>query len=151
MKRSPLKRGSPLTRSTRVRASNPARRAKTFARNFGERGEAVRAMSCLVHWRRCQLEADGSPRLTSNDAIRFMQSSSMCPASETRQAAHVRARGMGGAKGDRRDLVPLCAKHHAEAGEHRTSARAAFEARYRLDLIAEAERIAVELDERGLA
>ena len=144
MKRSPLKRGSPLTRSTRVRASNPARRAKTFARNFGERGEAVRAMGCLVR----------SRVMESGNFASWTYSPSWCPSGgddRDVQAAHVRARGMGGAKGDRRDLVPLCAKHHAEAGEHRTSARAAFEARYRLDLVAEAERIAVELDERGLA
>lgn len=130
MKRSPLKRGSPLTRSTRVRASNPARRAKTFARNFGERGEAVRAMGCLV----------AGVRGRSVSACRGDV-----------QAAHTVPRGMGGANGDRRRLVPLCFGHHTEAGEHRTSDRAAFEARCRLDLDAEASRIAVELDERGLA
>jgi len=66
-------------------------------------------------------------------------------------AAHVRARGMGGAKGDRRDLVPLCRRHHRASGEARTSQRAKFEKGYGIDLAAEAARIALELDDRGLA
>lgn len=73
----------------------------------------------------------------------------VCGTDEYVQAAHARARGMGGVKGDRRDLVPLCPKHHMESGEFRTSQRAAFEVRHGVDLVAEAARIAVELDERG--
>ncbi len=58
---------------------------------------------------------------------------------------------MGGAKGDRRELVPMCAVHHLEAGEARTSERAAFEERYGLyDLRVIAWRIAEQLDEEGL-
>jgi hypothetical protein len=119
---------------TRIKPTNPKRRREAYARNFGERGEAVRSMPCLVplegvEWPECRGPV---------------------------QAAHVLARGMGGAKGDRRQLVPLCAGHHVEAGEgswkdEQPSKRAAFQARYGLDLKAEAERIALELDERGLA
>jgi hypothetical protein len=105
-------------RRTALRRANPERRAKVFARTFGDRGAAVRAMSCLV--RGCHLPA---------------------------QAAHAIARGMGGAKGTLRHLVPLCSGHHLEAGEYRTSARARFEERHGLDLLAEAERIAVLLDD----
>lgn len=133
-RRTPLKAGKPLSRGgggldrsgsslrrTRVRARNPERKAETYARNFGERGDAVRAMRCLVA------------------GCRYFP-----------QACHARARQMGGHGGDRRSLVPLCDTHHRESSEFRTSARAAFERRTGLDLVAEAERIALELDERGL-
>ena len=111
MKRTPLKR------KTRLRARNPERRAAAFARNFGDRGAAVRAMRCLVPG--CRHDP---------------------------QAAHAIARGMGGVKGSLRHLVPLCSAHHRDAGENRTSQRARFEAAHGLDLIAEAERIALLLD-----
>jgi hypothetical protein len=73
-------------------------------------------------------------------------------------AAHVIARGMGGAKGGRRHLVGLCWHHHNEAGErpgmaHQddpTTARAIFEKRHGVDLQAEAARVAAELDTRGI-
>lgn len=58
------------------------------------------------------------------------------------EACHVTARGMGGAKGGRFDLVPLCRTHHQEAGEAETSQRAAFEREHGLDLRAEADHIA---------
>lgn len=108
-------------RRTRIRARNPKRKAATFARNYGERGALVRAMPCVVAGCRHQSEA-----------------------------AHVKARGMGGAKGDKRGLWPGCQMHHTEAGEFRTTARARFEARYKLDLIAIAERIALQLDAEGI-
>lgn len=116
-----MKRLVALHRRTPMKRINAERRAKLFARNFGKRSSAVRAMPCLVAG--CRKES---------------------------QAAHVRARGMGGARGDRRDLVPLCAHHHREAGERRTTARLAFQAFYLLDLEAEAARIAAELDAKGL-
>ena len=115
-----LTRSTPLRRSTPL-GRNRKRAAKLYARNFGERADAIRAMQCLVH---------GCPRPS--------------------QAAHTRARGMGGAKGDRRELVPLCAEHHREAGERRTSARADFERVHGLDLEAEALRLAECLDAEGL-
>jgi hypothetical protein len=122
---------------TRIKPTNTKRRRKAFARNYGERGDAVRLMTCLcadMDWPHPDVDACSGPV----------------------QAAHAIARGMGGAKGDRRQLVPLCALHHEEAGEgsrkaEQPSKRAAFEARYGLDVQAEAERIAVELDARGLA
>ena len=60
------------------------------------------------------------------------------------EAAHAKSRGAGG---DRRHLIPLCAAHHAE--QHRRGVRT-FEHLYDLDLRAEADRIARELDARGL-
>ena len=111
MKRSPIRR------------RNPERRKKSYARNFGERADAVRAMPCLHHGSAC-----AGPIV----------------------AAHTIARGMGGAKGSRRNLVPLCQASHVEAGENRTSARCDFEERTGLDLQAEAARIAAYLDEQGL-
>mgnify|MGYP007024627118 CR=1 FL=1 len=46
MKRTALQRRTPL------RKRNPERRAKLHARNFGERGDAIRAMPCLA----CEVE-----------------------------------------------------------------------------------------------
>jgi hypothetical protein len=123
-----LKRNRPIGR-------NAKRSRETYTRNFGERGEAVRAMRCLT------LRELGPALVECRGPV---------------QAAHVLARGMGGAKGDRRQLVPLCARHHEEAGEgswkpQQPSKRAAFEKRHGLDLKAEAERIAIELDGRGVS
>lgn len=60
------------------------------------------------------------------------------------EAAHARSRGAGG---DRRHLVPLCSAHHRE--QHTVGVRT-FQKSYDLDLLAEAARIAAELDARGL-
>lgn len=116
-----LKRCAPPTRLTELNPRNPERREKTFARNFGTRGHAVREMPCLV--RGCY---------------------------QNSHAAHVKgARGMGGANGDRMGLAPLCYGHHMEAGERGTTQRELFEAKYCIDLAVEADRIALELDEKG--
>lgn len=140
----PLAQGQAITRSTRLAPVNRERKAKVFARNFGERAKAVRAMVCLVIARNATVALG-----TVNRYEAWEHSASRC-SSWLVQAAHVRARGMGGAKGDRRDLVPLCDRHHRESGEFRTSQRTDFERRYGLDLQAEAARIAAELDEKGL-
>ena len=110
-----------ITRRARLRPINAARRAKAYARNFGPRADAIRSMPCLV---------PGCPHPS--------------------QAAHSRARGMGGCGGDRRELVPLCAVHHAEAGEARTSQRAAFELEHGLSLTTLAAELAERFDEDGL-
>jgi len=126
-------------------ARNPERRAAQHERNFGaphpERGDTradrVRAMPCLAAGRaghRCRGVV---------------------------QACHVDARGMGGRGGDCRVLVPLCGGAHDEAGElpslwyrsdpgaYATTRRGQWEARHGVDLLAEAERIAAELDAEG--
>lgn len=133
MKRTTLKRRTPLTsagklaraagpkRKKAVRRTNAKRRRAAYQRNFGSRADVVRSMPCLV-------------RGCSGQAV----------------AAHAIARGMGGRKGDRRHLVPLCQTHHVEAGEARTSQRADFERKHGVDLVAEAEWLAVELDRMGL-
>lgn len=106
MKRSPLRR------------SNPRRRRKAHARDFGKRAPVIRSMQCLA-------AADGrcSGRI---------------------EAAHARSRGAGG---DRRSLIPLCTGHHREQHDHGVKT---FEARHDLDLLAEADRLAADLDARGL-
>lgn len=109
--RKPLKR----------RGANRARRAKLYERNFGERGDAVREMPCLL--------------LSTEECEREIE------------AAHVSARGMGGVKGDRRQLVPLCGRHHRISGR---MAPSDFIARYHINLRHEADRIAAELDARGI-
>lgn len=110
-------RSSPLRRHAPMRRRNDARRRKRFARDFGERAAIVRAMPCLVGGIAC-----------SGDV----------------QAAHVRSRGAGGT---RRDLIPLCARHHCE--QHDAGLRT-FAARYQVDLAAAAASIAADLDSRGV-
>jgi len=108
---------SAMRRTGRIKPVNRKRRAKKYARNFGDEAEAVRAMRCVADlaWTYCHGPV---------------------------QAAHVVARGMGGSKGGRFDLVPLCARHHDAAGEAETSDRARFEAVTGRSLRAEADRIA---------
>lgn len=132
MKRTQLNRRAPIARGrTRVKPRNSTRSAKAYARNFGDEADVVRAMPCLL--------------ARHPDAV--------CRGPV--QAAHVVPRGMGGANGGRFDLVPLCAHHHADTGEQRTTQREAFEHWAGLDLRAEADRIALEhgdgLGIRGLA
>ena len=129
-----LKPGAPPERRKAMARVNAARRRKSYARNFGERASNVRQMPCLVlvkwYWKA------------------FSTLPPQCVGQS--HAAHARARGMGGCKGDRRVLVPLCAEHHREAGEYGTTQRAEFEAKYGIDLMAEAGRIAVQFDQEGL-
>ena len=140
MKRSPMPRPDPeKTRDWRrrsagmkrrsVRQRNPDRRAAAYARNFGDRAGAVRAMPCLC------------------DRPRVRLADQQCGGDIT--ASHARARGMGGCKGDRRQLVPLCYRHSVEAGEHGTSQRLAFESRYCVSLDEVADTIALDLDAQG--
>lgn len=96
-------------------------------RNYGDRGEAVRAMPCVV-----ERECVGLLRACFGPI----------------QAAHVTARGMGGCNGDRRSLVSLCAAHHRQQGDMGVKS---FERLHEIDLTAEAERIAAILDECGIA
>lgn len=104
---------SPLQRRTPMRRANPQRRARQHERNFGAHADTIRALPCLVPG--CRRPAE---------------------------AAHARARGMGGAKGSWRDLVPLCRAHHIEAGEARTSQRHAFEVRHGVSLTVAAAELA---------
>ena len=97
-----------------------------FARNYGERGAAIREMPCTVY------QASDPPDLACYGPV---------------QAAHVIARGMGGCTSDRRSLVPLCMEHHRQQGN---IGILSFQALYRVNLDVEAERIAIELDGRDL-
>lgn len=108
-------------RRTPMRRANPKRRAKLYARNYGERGDAVREMACLL------ISAGGC----------------WGPI----EAAHTVARGMGGMNGDRRHLVPMCCGHHRISG---ALAPSDFVARYKIDLRVEGRRVAAELDARGI-
>ena len=102
-----------ILRRTPLRKANPERRARLYARNFGDHADTIRSMPCLVPG--CQQRVE---------------------------ACHARARGMGGAKGSWRDLVPLCREHHIEAGEHRTTQRHAFELRHGVSLTLAAAELA---------
>mgnify|MGYP001453131785 CR=1 FL=1 len=116
------------TRTTKprkhLRAGRGKRRQQLRAEDFGERAEAVRGMRCLA--RREWWEAP--QKLCAGDI----------------EAAHAKSRGAGG---NRRHLVPLCQRHHREQHDRGVLT---FQTTYRLDLRAEADRIAAELDARGL-
>ena len=139
-------RGSELARKVAVAPSNPKRRAKSYTRNFGQRADVVRLMECLVHREGSRLAGAAMDPAPWPESWRCSS-----PGGSPCDPAHTRARGMGGAKGDRRHLVPLCRKHHDMAGEYGTSQREEFERRFRLDLTAEAVALADELDRRGYA
>lgn len=89
LRRTALRPGKPLARRTKLRPVNRERRTELYERQYGDRGEVIRAMPCLL------LGQDG------------------CHGSI--EAAHVRSRGAGGTA---RDLVPLCAAHHREQHDH---------------------------------
>lgn len=131
----PIGRTSELQRGGMLPPVNKKRKARAYERNYGDRADVVRLEPCLV-----------------DRAIRMQPVFPMgwTACSGAIVAAHAVARGMGGAKGDRRQLVPLCARHHMEAGELRTSERGAFESRYGIDLLAEAKAIAEALDRKGM-
>lgn len=111
-----LRPGPGPRRRTKLAPVNRERARAKYLRNFGPKADAMRGGPCLV---------------------------AGCPWPAV--PAHVRARGMGGAKGSAAD------PHHREAGEYRTSERSAFEARYGLDLIAEAARLEAEWQGRAAA
>jgi hypothetical protein len=84
MKRgAPLKR-SPLKRKTPLRPRNPQRRAKMYARNYGEHADFLRGLCCSVP-----------------DCRLFPL-----------QVAHTVTRKRGSVGGTWRDTCPLCLKHH---------------------------------------
>jgi hypothetical protein len=128
----PPPRPAGLSRSTRLAPVNRERRAAAYARNFGPRADAIRAMPCAVAAVAHRVRPDWSPCWLAVEA------------------AHSKARKMGGCGSGNRWQWPACRGHHEEAGEFRTSKRAAFVAKYEIDPVELSGRIAVELDERGL-
>jgi hypothetical protein len=108
------------------------RKRQRMARNFGAEAPAIRERPCIVNLSRRRVV------------------DSLCRGAV--QAAHVVARGMGGAHGGRFDLVPMCALHH---GQQSTKGIKSFADLYHLDLRAIADQYALEheppLGIRGLA
>lgn len=100
-----------------LRPINRERRLESYAQAYGDRGELVRAMPCICRGNECRGPTE---------------------------AAHVKSRGAGGT---RRDLVPLCSRHHRRQHDHGLGT---FERETGLDLRAVAARIAGELDARGI-
>ena len=106
---------------TRIRPVNPDRRKKMFARNFGPKAAWVRDQGCVV-----------------------------CPYPSRAEAAHSRARGMGGCGGSAADLIPLCRSHHAFLDDQCGSS-AVFQEATGVDLVAEAARLEDEWQQRAAA
>lgn len=113
----------------RLRSGKGKRRQQLRAEDFGERAEAVRGMRCLARREGSWQPVAGSPRWSCAGPI---------------EAAHAKSRGAGG---NRRHLVPLCSRHHHEQHDRGVLT---FQTTYHLDLRAEADRIAAELDLQGL-
>jgi len=82
-----MKRGSSTLKRTRMKATNPARKAETFRRVYGsaERAQAIKALPCLVDDASCGGWVEN---------------------------AHVPSKSGAGRKGDACHNVPLCVKHH---------------------------------------
>jgi len=76
-----LHRTAELQRHAYMKAVNRERKAKLFERNFGEKSDFIRAQPCEV---------------TGADPLGWKI-----------EAAHMKARGMGGCHGSKLDLVPL--------------------------------------------
>lgn len=81
-----MKRGGPLRRKTRIRAVNPERKAKRYARDFGDLAAYIRERSCCT-----------------------------CGKSGPSDPAHVKSRGAGGhawTDGGSGNIIPLCRACH---------------------------------------
>jgi hypothetical protein len=116
MKRTPLKRGKPPRRKTRVKARNAKRGGHRFPHNVDEAyRDYIRALPCVARSIAYRTHCFGRV---------------VC--------AHLKTRGSGGL--DRGNTVPLCVRHHAEQ-EGNT---AGFNERYGLDLAAIAAKLADE-------
>lgn len=117
LKRTPIARGTSTLTRTRLKESNPKRKAATFKRTYKdvERVEAIRAMPCLV-------DNDTCAGPTEN--------------------AHVPSKSGAGRKGDACHNVPLCAKHHRTGNDslHRLNTDG-FRSRHGIDLDVEAAKI----------
>lgn len=107
-----LRRKTWIRRRTPLRQKNPERLARLRKQQFGPQAALARTLPCLV---------EGCPWPTV--------------------PAHAIARGMGGARGKDKDVVPLCWDHHEE--QHKGIRT--FERKYRLDLEAEARALAREV------
>ncbi len=105
-------RRTPLKRGTKRIPQRRATPRRTTAKRDGDYMEWIRGRKCLV----C-METKGS------DATRYGS-----------DPAHTRINGRG-SKGDDSSCVPLCREHHAEL--HQRGGKD-FEAKYRIDLAAEA-------------
>ncbi len=110
---------SALRRNIPLRPVNAKRRRRLWLRNFGAKAEFIRSLPCLA-----------------------------CPYPNKAEAAHVRARGMGGCNGSSVHLVPLCRGHHRFLDDE-CGSPARFEEETGIDLMAEARRLEAEWQARS--
>lgn len=119
-----MKRTKPMRR-TRINPVNEKRKRQQYERNFKgpyagyDHAARMRLMGCAV------------PQCKGHT-----------------EAAHQTARGMGGAKGSWRDLVPLCVEHHDEFDHVLANRPALFKEKYGIDLVAMAVHLARCADDR---
>jgi hypothetical protein len=101
-----------------------------FDRNYGKdgrRGAAVREMPCI----------------TDSGCWKPARGAQLCWG--VPEAAHARARGGGGVKGDSGDLFPACTGHHRQ---QERIGNTAFNALYGVNVVAKAASVKAGLDER---
>jgi hypothetical protein len=108
---------------SRIKPTNPQRRAETYALAFADKADWIRAQPCCV------------PGCRRHPSV----------------AAHAIARGHNAWKGTAAHQVPMCQPCHDEAGEYRTSDRRAFEQRHGLGDGEALVMLAVGYDARWLA
>lgn len=118
-RRTPLDRGPGPKRKTRVKASNPKRRAKVWPTQYGPPGfaEFVRSLPCSVRGR------------------------GQRPCSGKIEAAHVRTKAVKG--GWRDNVIPLCLFHHRHQGDIGIKT---FPLVYSVDLYALARHVTAQWD-----
>lgn len=138
MKRTGLKRKTPLRRTGGLKRVNKGRKARRDAEAFGEQAELCRSLPCVV----CL------PPGSSDYYQGFAAAQIECELSGGRgygcqsDPHHIPTRGAGGVD---KDTVPLCRVHHDEwhsTGEH------TFAAKYDVDLRAVAAALHGELQKR---
>lgn len=143
LKPSPLKRGKSLSRHSSLERSGPPERRTPIKKVNRER-------RARLHERNFPPRDPDAECLVARELRKRFAETGMVPLGWTRccsklDQAHVRARGMGGCKGDKNDVVDLCRVHHDES-EHD---RRGFEEKYGLNLRAEADSAALRRREAG--
>ena len=125
--RTPLKRGPAPKRKVRPKASNPARKAREFARAYGSKARVafVNSLPCLC----------GADHLNVISVAKL----SLYWRGEN---AHVPSQSGAGRKGDYTKIVPLCAWHHRlSAASLHALGKEGFERAWSVDLDAECARV----------
>ena len=123
---------------TRLKSENPERRAEMRARNFPDR-------PTITPW--CLVAIALERYQARHGAKMIPRGWAPCWAGEPASAHVIHARDMGGRNSSKDETAYLCRGHHGE----QEGKSAAFEAKYGIDLAAEAAKLAAGESSEGLA